>query len=138
MNKDYTLAEIDSIARELLENSPGKIFLFFGKMGVGKTTLIKAIAKELGVVDTVTSPTFALVNEYQTGSGEAIYHFDFYRITQEEEALDIGIEEYFDLGAYCLIEWPENIKNLLPLSAVSVFLKENPDGSRNLRLEHYE
>ena len=138
MKKNYTLVEIDAIAREILASSQKKIFLFFGEMGVGKTTLIKALAKELGVVDTVNSPSFSLVNEYLTDTGEPVFHFDFYRVNHEEEALDMGVEEYFDQDFYCLVEWPENIKNLLPLDAVSVFIKKNPDGSRNLRLEHYE
>ncbi|MCL4116983.1 UNVERIFIED_CONTAM: hypothetical protein GTU68_020150 [Idotea baltica] len=101
-------------------------------MGVGKTTLIKEIVKQLEVHDVVSSPTFSLVNEYESEQKETIYHFDFYRINDEIEALDMGIEEYFDSNNWCLIEWPENIKNLLPLNAVKILLSTNNDGSRNI------
>jgi tRNA threonylcarbamoyladenosine biosynthesis protein TsaE len=132
MNTDYTLIQIDEIAKQLLEIAEHKIFLFYGSMGVGKTTLIKAIAEQLGVLDSVSSPTFSLVNEYRDNQNKPVYHFDFYRIEQEEEALDMGIEEYFDNNAFCLIEWPEKIKNLLPLDAVSVHLTELADGTRHI------
>lgn len=134
MEKNYTIDNIDSIAEELITMAQGKILLFEGSMGVGKTTLIKALARELGVQEAVNSPTFSLVNEYQTATGEPVYHFDFYRLNKEEEALDFGIEEYFDSGAYCLIEWPDKIKNLLPLEAVRVLLTENPDHSRHIQV----
>ena len=132
MQRIFELTELESVAKALLEATQGRIFLFYGKMGVGKTTLIKMIAKVLGVTDTVSSPTFSLVNEYRTTSQEIVYHFDFYRINSEVEALDMGIEEYFDSKAFCLIEWPEKIKNLLPLDAVSVYIEEMPDGKRKL------
>lgn len=132
MQRDFLLSEIDIVAKELLEFNHGKIFLFYGNMGVGKTTLIKSLAKVMGVVDTVSSPTFSLVNEYRTAENNPIFHFDFYRINKEEEALDMGVEEYFDSNAYCFIEWPEKIKNLVPLDAVSVFLSELPNGKRSL------
>ncbi|MCL4147156.1 UNVERIFIED_CONTAM: hypothetical protein GTU68_060851 [Idotea baltica] len=103
-------------------------------MGVGKTTLIKEIVKQLNVDDVVSSPTFSLVNEYQSKHGEAIYHFDFYRINDEEEALDMGVEEYLYSNNWCLIEWPENIKNLLPLNASKISLSVNDDGSRSLAI----
>jgi len=93
-------------------------------MGVGKTTFIKALVKTLGVKDTVSSPTFSLVNEYRTNENKSVFHFDFYRINDEVEALDMGIEEYFDTDAYCFVEWPEKIINLLPLHAVSVSIKK--------------
>jgi tRNA threonylcarbamoyladenosine biosynthesis protein TsaE len=132
MQRDFLLSEIDIVAKELLEFNQGKIFLFYGNMGVGKTTLIKSLAKVMGVIDTVSSPTFSLVNEYRTVENNPIFHFDFYRINKEEEALDMGVEEYFDSNAYCFIEWPEKIKNLVPLDAVSVFLSELPNGKRSL------
>ena len=136
MNENFTLAQIDEITAQLLKSTNRKIFLFYGSMGVGKTTLIKAIARQLGVTDTVSSPTFSLVNEYRNQQNETVYHFDFYRIEQEEEALDMGIEEYFDSDAYCLIEWPGKIKNLLPLDAVSIQLTELSDGKRNIQLNN--
>jgi len=138
MKFDYTLNQIDEIAKQILSVSQRKIFLFYGSMGVGKTTLIKSFAKELGVTDNVSSPTFSLVNEYLDGAGNPLFHFDFYRIENEEEALDMGVEEYFDVDAYCFIEWPEKIKNLLPLDAVSVLISENENGTRSILLSNYE
>jgi tRNA threonylcarbamoyladenosine biosynthesis protein TsaE len=96
MNKNYSLENLSEVAAELISSAKNKTLLFYGQMGVGKTTLIKEICKQLGVLDTISSPTFSLVNEYETSKNEKVFHFDFYRITQEEEALDIGIEEYFD------------------------------------------
>jgi len=136
MNRDFTLEQLDEVAIELLKATDRKIFLFYGSMGVGKTTLIKAIVKQLGVLDTVSSPTFSLVNEYRNDQNKPVYHFDFYRIEQEEEALDMGVEEYFDHNAYCLLEWPEKIKNLLPLDAVAVQLTELADGKRHIQLDN--
>lgn len=104
-------------------------------MGAGKTTLIKEICKQLGVEDNISSPTFSLVNEYETKNGELAYHFDFYRITDEEEALDIGIEDYFYSGNWCFIEWPENVENLLPLDAVEIHITILEDGKRNIQLK---
>ena len=103
-------------------------------MGVGKTTLIKETCKQLGINDVTSSPTFSLVNEYQNAKGEIVYHFDFYRIDNEEEAMDIGIEEYFYSDALCLVEWPEKIENLLPLNATKIQLTELEDGKRNIQL----
>ena len=136
MNRIYDIQEIESVAKELLASTDKKMFLFFASMGTGKTTLIKAIIKELGVAENVNSPTFSLVNEYEGKDSKPIYHFDFYRIEDEAEAYDIGIEEYFDADAYCFVEWPENIENLLPLDAVSVYLTELEDGKRNLRISY--
>ncbi|SNR15711.1 tRNA (adenosine(37)-N6)-threonylcarbamoyltransferase complex ATPase subunit type 1 TsaE [Tenacibaculum jejuense] len=134
MNKNYSLEEIEVIAKELISNSKHKILLFNGEMGVGKTTLIKEVCRVLGSNDIISSPTFSLVNEYHTATDEIIYHFDFYRINDEEEALDIGIEEYFDSGHWCLIEWPNNIKNLLPLNASDVNITLTQDNLRNIQL----
>lgn len=106
-----------------------RVFAFYGKMGAGKTTFVKAICEELGSEDVITSPTFAIVNEY-SGEGEPIYHFDFYRIKKLEEVYDMGYEEYFYSGALCLIEWPELIEDVLPDDAVRVTIEEQPDGSR--------
>ncbi len=107
------------------------VFAFYGKMGVGKTTFIKAICEELGVSDPMTSPTFAIVNEYRSDvTGELIYHFDFYRIKKLEEVYDMGYEDYFYSGALCFIEWPERVEELLPGHTVKVTMEEKEDGSR--------
>ena len=109
------------------------VYAFYGKMGAGKTTFIKAICEELGVSDVITSPTFAIVNEYRSDtSGEIIYHFDFYRIKKLEEVYDMGFEDYFYSGALCFIEWPELIEDLLPEDAVKVTITENADGTRSV------
>jgi len=108
-------------ARRILEYTSGKKLLaFYGSMGAGKTTIIKAVCKILGAEDIVTSPTFTLVNEYRTTTGEVLYHIDFYRINKIEEALDLGIEEYFNSGSYCLMEWPELIGEILPPETVII------------------
>jgi len=135
MNKNYSLENLSEVATELISSAKNKTLLFYGQMGVGKTTLIKEICKQLGVLDTISSPTFSLVNEYETSKIEKVYHFDFYRIAQEEEALDIGIEEYFDNNDRCLIEWPENIENLLPLDAVEIHLSILKDQNRNIQIK---
>ena len=108
-------------ARGILEYTSGKKLLaFYGSMGAGKTTIIKAVCKILGAEDIVTSPTFTLVNEYRTTTGEVLYHIDFYRINKKEEVLDLGIEEYFNSGSYCLMEWPELIGEILPPETVII------------------
>ena len=125
-----TLDTIREAAREFIQHiGDARIFAFYGKMGAGKTTFVKAICEELGSTDVITSPTFAIVNEY-SASEEPIYHFDFYRIKKLEEVYDMGIEEYFYSGALCLIEWPELIEEVLPDDAVKVTIEEQPDGSR--------
>jgi len=134
MISNYTLEQLPQIAKQIISESADKVLLFYGEMGVGKTTLIKEIVKQLEVDDVVTSPTFSLVNEYQSRKGDIIYHFDFYRIENEEEALDIGIDDYFYSNSWCLIEWPENVKNLLPLNAVEIHLSINEDETRNLKM----
>ncbi|WP_121665426.1 tRNA (adenosine(37)-N6)-threonylcarbamoyltransferase complex ATPase subunit type 1 TsaE [Mesonia aquimarina] len=123
MEISYKLNEISSIARKVIKVSSHKTLLFYGEMGAGKTTLIKEIVKQLGSKDNVTSPTFSLVNEY-TSTNEKIYHFDFYRIEEESEALDIGIEEYFIDKNWLFIEWPEKIPNLIPEKFTKLELKK--------------
>ena len=109
-----------------------RVFAFYGKMGAGKTTFIKAVCEQLGVTDVINSPTFAIVNEYLDGRGEPIYHFDFYRIKRHQEVLDIGYEDYIYSGNICFMEWPELIEELLPEDAVKVTIEEDPDGSRRI------
>lgn len=125
---------IDAAAQEFVKHmGDGKVFAFYGKMGAGKTTFIKAICECLGVEDTVTSPTFAIVNEYESNKVDyPIYHFDFYRIKKLEEVYDMGYEDYFYGGGVCFIEWPELIEDLLPESAIRVDIKENEDGTRTV------
>lgn len=126
---------IREAARQFIaEMGDNTLFAFYGKMGAGKTTFIKAICEELGVEDTINSPTFAIVNEYRSGSGELIYHFDFYRINKIEEVYDFGYEDYFFSGALCFIEWPELIEELLPGDCVRVAIEELPDGKREVKL----
>lgn len=114
-----------------------KIWVLNGSMGAGKTTLSKAICAELGVMDTVQSPTFSIVNEYLTWNDEVIYHFDFYRLEHPEEALAIGVEEYFDSENLCLIEWPQKIGNLLPEKHLAIDIKDMGDKLRELTLTHH-
>lgn len=111
------------------------VFAFYGKMGAGKTTFIKAVCEELGVTDVINSPTFAIVNEYRSESGELIYHFDFYRIKKLEEVYDMGYEDYFYSGALCFIEWPELVEELLPGDAVKVYIEEDEQGTRTIRMD---
>lgn len=128
---------IREAAREFIAQMDDRtVFAFYGPMGVGKTTFIKAICEELGVEDVINSPTFAIINEYRSDTtGELIYHFDFYRINKLGEAEDIGTEDYFYSGALCFIEWPEKIEDLLPGDVVNVTLSENTDGSRTVTME---
>ena len=124
------LNSIRETAREFIDHIDGrKVFAFYGKMGAGKTTFIKAICEELGVEDVITSPTFAIINEY-SGKDDTIYHFDFYRIKKLEEVYDMGYEDYFYSGALCFIEWPELIEEVLPEDAVKVQIIEKEDGTR--------
>lgn len=128
--------KIQEAARQFVcQMGDAKVFAFYGKMGAGKTTFIKAICQELGVEDVITSPTFALVNEYTAGDGSPIFHFDFYRIKKLEEVYDMGYEDYFYSGALCLMEWPELVKELLPQDAVAVTIHANADGSRSIDVE---
>jgi tRNA threonylcarbamoyladenosine biosynthesis protein TsaE len=135
MEINYQLSELQFIAQQVLSNSSSRILLFYGAMGSGKTTLIKELAKQLGVEDVTSSPTFSLVNEYHSSTGERIYHFDFYRIEDESEAYDMGIEEYFDRNAWCFVEWPEKVENLLPLESVVIKLTINPDDTRTIQIK---
>ena len=124
------LAHLNEAARTFIENmGDHTVFAFYGHMGAGKTTFIKAICEALGVDDVITSPTFAIVNEY-TAQGSPIYHFDFYRIKKLEEVYDMGFEDYFYSGELCLIEWPELIEEVLPSDAVKVSIQEKEDGAR--------
>jgi len=130
-----SLQALQSIATQLLSHvGTEKIFLFHGDMGSGKTTLIKSLCEVLGVQGSVTSPTFAIVNEYK-GSSAKIYHFDFYRLKNQTEALDMGAEEYFYSGNYCFIEWPEKIPDMLPAHYISISLKVLNDDSREISVE---
>jgi tRNA threonylcarbamoyladenosine biosynthesis protein TsaE len=130
-----SLSDLNIIADKFLRlMRDKKVFAFFGPMGVGKTTFIKALCNELGVIEIVTSPTFALVNEYQTGQGDIIFHFDFYRIEKIEEVYDFGYEDYFFSGNYCFIEWPDKVAEILPKEVVFVQMVENSDGSRTINI----
>lgn len=136
---EITISSIDNInaaAQKFVDDmGDGKVFAFYGKMGAGKTTFIKAICECLGVEDTVTSPTFAIVNEYQSDKvNYPIYHFDFYRIKKLEEVYDMGYEDYFYGGGISFIEWPELIEELLPEDTVKVEITENEDGTRTVRV----
>lgn len=129
-----SLEEIHEAARTFIrEMGDITVFAFYGKMGAGKTTFIKAVCECLGVEDVINSPTFAIVNEYRSETGELIYHFDFYRIQKLEEVYDMGYEDYFYSGALCFIEWPELIEEVLPGNAVKVEIAEEEDGSRSIR-----
>lgn len=127
-----SLEKISDAAREFISQmGDDTVFAFYGKMGAGKTTFIKALCKELGVNDEVNSPTFAIINEYRSETtSELIYHFDFYRIKKLEEVYDLGYEDYFYSGALCFIEWPELIEELLPADAKKVSIDEITDGAR--------
>ena len=124
--------EIGAAASKLIDQNPQKVILFNGEMGAGKTTFIKALAKKLGVNDATGSPTFSLVNEYKTSDNEIVYHFDVYRLKSENEAYDMGMDEYLYSGNWCFIEWAEKIPNLIPEAHSSVFIKVLPNGKRLL------
>ena len=133
--KINSLDEMGKAAQEFVAAMDDrKVFAFYGKMGAGKTTFIKAVCEELGVEDVINSPTFAIVNEYVDGKGEPVYHFDFYRIKKEQEVLDIGYEDYVYSGHVCFMDWPELIENLLPDDAVKVTIEEETDGSRKVSI----
>lgn len=133
MKITYKLDEVSEVAQKIIEVSKSKNLLFFGEMGTGKTTLIKSIVKTLGSDDIVSSPTFALVNEYNAGENY-IYHFDFYRIENEEEAYDIGFEEYLDSNKWIMIEWPEMISSLWPENYTKIEIEAQNENNRKLIL----
>ena len=133
MEYKFNVSDLPYIGKEILLKVPNKTLLFYGTMGVGKTTLIKEISKQLGVTDIINSPTFSLVNEYEIVN-DKIYHFDFYRIKTEEEALDIGIEDYFFSEHWKLIEWPEKVSNLLPPNSTKIKMHKNKNGTRSLTI----
>ena len=130
----FSLDEIDTVAKKILSENPKKVILFNGLMGVGKTTLIKYLAKNLGVTDATSSPTFSLVNEYQIPNNQFIYHFDVYRLKNEVEALDMGIDEYLYSGNWCFIEWSEKIPSLIPEEHSVISIELLSDGKRHLTL----
>ena len=136
MKQEITIrntADLDRAAAEFLEKlGDNTLVAFFAPMGAGKTTFTTAICKALGVTDPVGSPTFAIVNEYMREDGDPMYHFDFYRINKLSEAIEIGLYDYLDSGCLCIMEWPENIEELLPDEAVKVYFTINPDQSRTL------
>lgn len=130
----FTIDEIELVAKQIIAQHPEKVILFHGEMGVGKTTLIKQLCKTLGVNSATSSPTFSLVNEYETTTNQIVYHFDFYRLKTEMEALDMGADDYFYSGNWCFIEWAEKIPNLIPEEHSVVTIELRPDGKRNLKL----
>ena len=134
MNIIFSLDEINEVAQQILAQNLHKVILFHGEMGVGKTTLIKALAKKIGVKGSTSSPTFSIVNEYQTTDNHIVYHFDFYRLKIETEALDMGADEYFYSGNWCFIEWAEKIPNLIPDLHSVITISLLPDGKRSLSL----
>lgn len=122
-------------ARTFLEAMKGNtVFAFYGKMGAGKTTFIKALCEEIGVTETITSPTFAIINEYRAGDDSSVYHFDFYRINKQEEAFDFGYEDYFYSDNLCFIEWPELVESLLPENVVKISIRETDKGERIIEM----
>lgn len=130
----FSLEEIETIAERILKENTKRIILFNGEMGAGKTTFIKALSKKMGVNETMSSPTFSLVNEYKTIDNQTIYHFDFYRLKSETEALDMGIEDYFYSDNWCFIEWSEKIKNLIPTEHSTITIELEKNGKRRLKL----
>jgi tRNA threonylcarbamoyladenosine biosynthesis protein TsaE len=134
MNVTFSLDQLEEVAQKIITENPNKVILFHGEMGVGKTTLIKQLCKTLGVTDATSSPTFSLVNEYQTNVNQTVYHFDFYRLNRETEALDMGIDDYLYSGNWCFIEWAEKIPNLIPEAHSVITIELLADGKRSLEL----
>lgn len=141
MSRDWVcrdLTELGAIAGEMLDVAKDyKVWLFEGSLGAGKTTLVKALCRALGVLDTVSSPSFSLINEYATAKGEAVYHFDFYRVTTEMEAVDIGADEYFYSGNLCFIEWPSKIPSLIPDRYLKITINLVSENHRKITLQTY-
>ena len=131
----FSLEDIASVAEKVVAQNPQKVILFHGEMGAGKTTFIKHLCKALGVTEATSSPTFSLVNEYQTIDNQIVYHFDFYRLKQETEALDMGADDYFYSGNWCFIEWAEQIPNLIPDEHSVITIQVLADGKRQLQLK---
>ena len=132
----YTEDQVAEVAKELIQKVPSKILCFHGEMGAGKTTLIKAIVGHLGAVDEANSPTFGIVNEYQGDNEEVLaYHFDFYRLNDENEALDLGIEDYFNSNAWLFMEWPEKIAAILPVERVDIYIEVLNPNTRKLSFD---
>ena len=134
MNKNFNITNINSIAKEILQSVNSRTILFYGEMGVGKTTLISEIVKELGYTHDVSSPTFSIVNEYEVNDG-LVYHFDFFRIKNEEEVYDIGFEDYLDSDHWIFIEWPEKISSLIPDHVNEIHLEKEGETSRKIELK---
>lgn len=134
MNIIFSIEQLEEVAQKIIAKNPAKVILFHGDMGVGKTTLIKELCKTLGVAGATSSPTFSLVNEYEANDNQLVYHFDFYRLNKEEEALDMGVDDYLYSGNWCFIEWAEKISNLIPETHSVITISQLPDGKRSLTL----
>ena len=130
----FTIDQLESVAHQIIAQQPQKVILFHGEMGVGKTTLIKQLCENLGVLEATSSPTFSLVNEYEIANNQLVYHFDFYRLKNEMEALDMGADDYFYSGNWCFIEWAEKIPNLIPEAHSVITIELLADGKRHLQL----
>lgn len=135
MNVIFSLDQLEEVTQKIIAQNPKKVILFHGEMGVGKTTLIKQLCRTLGVTGATSSPTFSLVNEYQTIDNQIVYHFDFYRLNHEVEALDMGVDDYLYSGNWCFIEWAEKIPNLIPDVHSEITITLLPDGKRSLELK---
>ncbi|MDI5895915.1 tRNA (adenosine(37)-N6)-threonylcarbamoyltransferase complex ATPase subunit type 1 TsaE [Flavobacterium algoritolerans] len=134
MNIIFSIDQLEEVAQKIIAENPKKVILFHGEMGVGKTTLIKQLCKTLGVTGATSSPTFSLVNEYEADDYQLVYHFDFYRLNHETEALDMGVDDYLYSGNWCFIEWAEKIPNLIPETHSVITISLLPDGKRSLTL----
>ncbi|MDO4727796.1 MAG: tRNA (adenosine(37)-N6)-threonylcarbamoyltransferase complex ATPase subunit type 1 TsaE [Bacteroidota bacterium] len=138
MTLTYNLDQIDQAAEFIIQNSPHKVLLFDAAMGTGKTTLIRQLTKRLNVIDQVVSPTFSIINQYQTSDNKPIYHFDFYRIKHLEEALSIGAIDYLESGNWCFIEWGENVMQIIPTPHTLVRINITENNFRNIQITHIE
>jgi tRNA threonylcarbamoyladenosine biosynthesis protein TsaE len=134
MNIVFSLDQLEEVAKQIIAQNPHKVILFHGEMGVGKTTLIKQLCKSLGVTEATSSPTFSLVNEYQANDNQLVYHFDFYRLKNEIEAMDMGVDDYLYSGNWCFIEWADKIPSLVPEPHSVVTIELLPNGKRSLEL----